>query len=132
MKSIFKFFGNIIRGFWNGLTVCRVVIGNLIFLALIIFFISVIFYDSEKDLPDKTALVLSLQGDIVIQKTETVFSGRLFGDSDREETLLKDVTDAIDHAGNDKRIQALVLDLRKMRSVGISKLQYIGEALKRF
>ena len=132
MKSIFKFFGNIIRGFWNGLTVCRVVIGNLIFLALIIFFISVIFYDSEKDLPDKTALVLSLQGDIVIQKTETVFSGRLFGDSDREETLLKDVIDAIDHAGNDKRIQALVLDLREMRAVGISKLQYIGEALKRF
>ena len=132
MKTVFKFIGNIIRVFWNGLTVCRVVIGNLIFLVLIIFFLSVIFYDSEKDLPDKAALVLSLQGDIVIQKTASVFSGRFFGETTREETLLKDVIDAIDHAANDERIQALVLDLREMRAVGISKLQYIGDTLNRF
>jgi protease-4 len=132
MKSIFKFIGNIIGGFWRGLTVCRVAIGNLIFLALIIFVLSIIFYDSEKDLPDEAALILSLQGDVVIQKTETVLSGRLFGESTQEETLLKDVIDAIDHAQNDKRIQALVLDLRDMRAAGISKLQYIGEALTRF
>ncbi len=124
--------GNLIRGFWHGLTVCRAIIGNLIFLALIVFFFSIIFYDSEKDLPDKAALVLSLQGDIVIQKSETVFSGRLLGEPTQEETLLKDIIDAIDYAGNDKRIQLLVLDLRDMGGAGISKLQYIGEALKRF
>jgi protease-4 len=132
MKFLFKIIGNLIRGFWHGLTVFRVIIGNLIILALIVFFFSIIFYDSEKDLPDEAALVLSLQGDIVIQKTETVFSGRLLGESTREETLLKDVIDAVDYAGNDKRIQMLVLDLRDMGSAGISKLQYIGEALKRF
>ena len=132
MKTLFKFIGNIIGGFWRGLTVCRVVIGNLIFLALIIFFISIIFYDSEKDLPEEAALVLSLQGDLVIQKTETVLSGRLFGESTQQETLLKDVIDAIDHAQSDKRIQVLVLDLQDMRAAGISKLQYIGEALTRF
>ena len=132
MKFLFKVIGNLIRGFWHGLTVFRVIIGNLIILALIVFFFSIIFYDSEKDLPDETALVLSLQGDIVIQKTETVFSGRLLGESTREETLLKDVIDAVDYAGNDKRIQMLVLDLRDMGSAGISKLQYIGETLKRF
>jgi len=132
MKSLFSAIGYLIRGFWQGLTVCRVIIGNLIFLALIVFVFSIIFYDSEKELPDGAALVLSLQGDIVIQKTETVLSGRLFGQSTREETLLKDVTDAIDYAVNDKRIQALVLDLRDMGGAGISKLQNIGEALKRF
>ncbi len=132
MKFLFKVIGNLIRGFWHGLTVFRVIIGNLIILALIVFFFSIIFYDSEKDLPDEAALVLSLQGDIVIQKTETVLSGRLLGESTREETLLKDVIDAVDYAGNDKRIQMLVLDLRDMGSAGISKLQYIGEALKRF
>jgi protease-4 len=132
MKTLFKFIGSIMRGFWNGLTVCRVVIGNLIFLALLIFFLSVIFYDSEEDLPDKAALVLSLQGDIVIQKTATVFSGRLVGETTREETLLKDIIDAIDHAATDERIQALVLDTREMRAVGVSKLQYIGETLNRF
>ncbi len=132
MKSLFKIIGNLIGGFWHGLSVCRVIIGNLIFLALIVFIFSIIFYDSAKDLPDEAALVLSLQGDIVIQKTETVLSGRLFGESTREETLLKDIIDAIDYAGNDKRIQVLVLDLRDMGGAGISKLQYIGEALKRF
>jgi protease-4 len=132
MKFLFKIIGNLIRGFWHGLTVFRVIIGNLIILALIVFFFSIIFYDSEKDLPDEAALVLSLQGDIVIQKTETVFSGRLLGESTREETLLKDIIDAVDYAGNDQRIQMLVLDLRDMGSAGISKLQYIGEALKRF
>ena len=111
---------------------CRVIIGNLIFLALIVFLFSILFYDSEKDLPDQAALILSLQGDIVIQKTETVFSGQMFGDSTREETLLKDVIDAIDHAGDEKRIQALVLDLKDMGGAGISKLQEIGEALNRF
>ena len=132
MKFLFAVIGNLIRGFWHGLTVCRVIVGNLIFLGLIVFIISIIFYDSEKDLPDGAALVLSLQGDIVIQKTETVLSGRLLGESTREETLLKDVIDAIDYAANDKRIQALVLDLRDMDGAGISKLQNIGEALKRF
>jgi protease-4 len=132
MKSLFKLIGNLIRGFWNGLTVLRAVIGNIIFLVLIIFVVSILFYDSEKDLPDKAALVLALQGDIVIQKTETVLSGRLFGEPTREETLLKDVIDAIDYAGNDERIQLLVLDLRHMGGAGISKLQEIGEALIRF
>ena len=132
MKTLFKFIGNIIGGFWRGLTVCRVAIGNLIFLAVIIFLFSIIFYDSEKDLPEEAALVLSLQGDLVIQKTETVLSGRLFGESTQQETLLKDVIDAIDHAQSDKRIQVLVLDLQDMRAAGISKLQYIGEALTRF
>ena len=132
MKTLFKFIGNLIRGFWRGLTVFRVIVGNLIFLLLIVFFFSIIFYDSDKDLPDKAALVLSLQGNIVIQKTETVLSGRLFGEPAQEETLLKDVIDAIDYAGNDERIEILVLDLRKMGGAGISKLQYIGEALKRF
>ena len=132
MKWIFKVIGNLIRGLWHGLTLCRIIIGNLLFLVLIVFFFSIIFFDSGKDLPDEAALVLSLQGDIVIQKTETVLSGSLFGEPTQKETLLKDVIDAIDYAGNDKRIQVLVLNLRDMGAAGISKLQYIGEALKRF
>jgi protease-4 len=132
MKSFFKIIGNLIRGLWHGLTVCRVIIGNLIFLVLIGFFFSIFFYDREPVLPDEAALVLSLKGDIVIQKTQTVLSGSLFGEPAQQETLLKDVIDAIDYAGNDKRIQVLVLNLRDMGGAGISKLQTIGEALIRF
>jgi protease-4 len=132
MKSFFKIIGNLIRGLWHGLTVCRVIIGNLVFLVLIVFFFSILFYDSEQALPDEAALVLSLKGDIVIQKTQTLPSGSLFGESSQQETLLKDVIDAVDYAGNDKRIQVLVLNLRDMGGAGVSKLQTIGEALIRF
>jgi protease-4 len=132
MKTLFRTIRYLLSGFWRGLSVCRVIAGNLLFLALIIFLISIFFYDPEKDFPEQAALVLALQGDIVEQKTETVLSNRLFGEAAREETCLKDVIDVIDYAADDQRIQALVLDLNDLGSAGISKLHDIGEALKRF
>jgi protease-4 len=132
MKSLFKAFQYVIRGFWHGLSVCRVVVGNLIFLALIVLFLSILFYDGKKDLPDQAALILAPQGDIVIQKTETMLSSRLMGEASRKETLLKDIIDVIDHAKDDQRVKALVLDLHKMGNAATSKLADIGESLKRF
>ena len=132
MKSLLKAFGYLIRGFWQGLSVCRVIIGNLVFLALIILFLSLFFYGDKKDIPDEAALILSPQGDIVIQKTETMLSSRLMGEASREETLLKDIIDVIDHAKDDQRVKALVLDLQDMGSAASSKLADIGQALLRF
>ena len=54
------------------------------------------------------------------------------GEATREETLLKDIIDVIDHAKDDQRVQALVLDLHDMGNAATSKLADIGEALKRF
>jgi len=122
----------LISGFWHGLSVCRVVAGNLLFLALIIFLISIFFYDAGKGFPGRAALILSLRGDIVEQKTETMLSNRLFGEAAREETRLQDVIDVIDYAAEDQRVQALVLDLNDLGRAGISKLHDIGEALQRF
>jgi protease-4 len=132
MKSLFKAFLYVIRGFWQGLSACRVIVGNLIFLALIVLFLSILFYDSQKDLPDQAALILAPQGDIVIQKTETMLSSRLMGEASRKETLLKDIIDVIDHAKDDQRVKLLVLDLHDMGNAATSKLADIGEALKRF
>ena len=121
-----------LSGFWHGLSVFRVIVGNLLFLALIVFLLSIFLHDGDADLPEQAALVLSLRGDIVEQKSETVLSNRLFGEAAREETLLKDVIGVIDYAGEDQRVQALVLDLRHLGRAGISKLLDIGEALERF
>ena len=132
MKTLFKAIRYLIGGFWRGLTVCRAVAGNLLFLALIIFLISIFFYNAGKSFPSRAALILPLQGDIVEQKTETVLANRLFGEAAREETSLKDLIDVIDYAGEDQRVQALVLDLNDMGQAGISKLHDIGAALKRF
>ena len=132
MKSLFKAIRYVFGGFWHGLSVCRVIAGNLIFLALLIFLLSIFLYDASEDFPERAALVLSLRGDIVEQKTETVLANRLFGEAAQEETLLRDVLDVVDHAAEDPRIQALVLDLRNLGQAGISKLLDIGEALERF
>jgi protease-4 len=61
-----------------------------------------------------------------------MLSSDIFGEAAREETLLKDINDVIDYAKDDERIELMVLDLRKMGNVGISKLQSIGAALERF
>ena len=132
MKILFKAIGSFISGFWRGLTLLRVIIGNLLFLVLLILFLSILFYKGEKDLPDEAALILSIQGDVVIQKTEILASSRLLGEDTRTETLLRDIIDTIEHARNDQRIKALVLNLRNMGAAGASKLQDIGEALKNF
>jgi len=132
MKSLFKALLYVIRGFWQGLSACRVIVGNLIFLALVVLLLSILFYDGQKDLPDQAALILGPQGDIVIQKTETMLSSRLMGEASRKETLLKDIIDVIDHAKDDQRVKVLVLDLHDMGNAATSKLADIGEALKRF
>ena len=132
MKSLFKAINYLFSGFWRGLSVLRIVVGNLIFLMLIVFLISILLHDSDEDLPDQAALVLALRGDIVEQKSETMLSSPLFGEAAREEILLQDVMDVIDYAGEDQRIKALVLDLRDLGRAGISKLLDIGEALERF
>jgi protease-4 len=132
MKSLFKAVGYLFSGFWRGLSVFRVVVGNLLFLALIVFLLAIFLQDGDENLPDRAALVLSLQGDIVEQKSETMLSNRLFGEAARQETLLQDVIDVIDHAAEDQRVQALVLDLRQLGRAGISKLLDIGESLERF
>ena len=118
--------------FWNSVTVVRRFVGNLLFLLLVIFFISILFFDSEEDVPDGAALILTPEGNIVEQKTETIMSSFILGEAAQKETLLKDIIDVIDFAKDDDRIQMMVLDLRKMASAGISKLQDIGAALERF
>ena len=118
--------------FWNSVTVVRRFVGNLLFLLLVIFFISILFFDSEEDVPDGAALILTPEGNIVEQKTETIMSSFILGEAAQKETLLKDIIDVIDFAKDDDRIQMMVLDLRKMARAGISKLQDIGAALERF
>jgi protease-4 len=132
MKSIFKAIKYLFSGFWHGLTVCRVVISNLIFLVLLIFLLSIFLYDADDALPERGALVLSLRGDIVEQKKETMLANSLFGDEEQEEMLLRDIVGVVDYAADDQRVQAIVLDLRNLGRAGISKLLDIGDALERF
>ncbi|MCK5205447.1 MAG: signal peptide peptidase SppA, partial [Desulfobacterales bacterium] len=118
--------------FWNSVSALRRFVGNLLFLLLVVFLLVVVFFDGDEDVPEGVALILSPQGNIVEQKTESVLALDIFGEAAKEETLLKDIIDVIDFAKDDERIEVMVLDLRKMGAVGISKLQAIGAGLERF
>ncbi|MGD9182324.1 MAG: signal peptide peptidase SppA [Desulfobacterales bacterium] len=118
--------------FWNSVSALRRIVGNLLFLLIVVFLIAVVFFDGDEDVPEGVALILSPEGNIVEQKSETVLSSDIFGEAARDETLLKDLIDVIDFAKEDERIEVLVLDLGKMKGAGISKLQAIGAGLERF
>jgi len=118
--------------FWNGVSALRRFVGNVLFLLIVLFLIGLVFFGGPEDVPDGAALILSPEGNIVEQQTESVLASDLLGEAAREETLLQDVIDVIDFAKDDDRIKVLVLDLRKMGTAGISKLQSIAEALERF
>lgn len=132
MRRLVKWLGKCISGVWRFLTFCRTAAFNLIFLALAVAVLALLFSDRSLKIPDRAALVLSPSGTIVEQQTEFQLGKQLLDDEGPPETLLQDVIEAVDHAASDPRIQAIYLDLRKLQSAGLSKLQEIGAALKRF
>ncbi len=91
--------------------------------------------DSERIIvPDKTALVLNLTGDLVEQKHEvnpfdTLLIEALGEKEENPEVLLADVLDVISSAKTDDRVQLLVLQVQGLKSAGLSKLQDVGAAL---
>jgi protease-4 len=113
-------------------TVLRRVFLNLLFIALVVLVIVILLSGIQDRFPSGAALVLAPAGKIVEQSTETLLVDRFYGTTTGAETVLRDLIDGIDTARNDPKIKILVLDLEKLEGAGISQLQEIGEALKRF
>lgn len=85
-------------------------------------------------LPAKAALVIEPQGEIVEQLSgdaveRALAEARGLGPS---ETLLWDLTDVLDAAREDARIQAVVLRFDAMSGAGQPKLEELSRAVKRF
>ncbi|MEA3150092.1 MAG: protease, partial [Gammaproteobacteria bacterium] len=84
--------------------------------------------------PRSAALVIAPEGELVEQLASDPVR-RAFGQASggpAPETLLKDVTDAIQAAKGDSRIKLIVLDLGNLSPSGLSKLQEIGTSLRDF
>jgi protease-4 len=132
MKKLIKLFGRMIAAGWHALTFFRRLVANVAFVALLVFLLSLVFGEKSAKIPESAVLVLAPAGIIVEQRSESLLSSELLGEDITAETVLKDVIDALDHAGQDPRIKAVLLDLTKLQGAGFSKLQDIGAALKRF
>lgn len=135
MSKLVNLFKRIILGIWSLFTLTRSVVLNLIFIVFFLGFISMLGSDVEQvTVPNNSALVLNLVGDLVEQQREVnpidaLLLEALDEKEDKPEVLLADVLEVIAKAKIDDRVQILVLQLQGLRSTGLSKLQNIGEAL---
>jgi protease-4 len=107
---------------------------SLLFVGFFLLLIVGMFAEDIQPIPDKGALYLAPSGVLVDQKTYTDPFDQIFlGSSQRDsETLVRDITEALDSARNDSRITHLLLDTDYMAGGGISKLEEISSALLRF
>ena len=128
----------IFSSLWRVLTLTRSVVVNLVFFILLFGFIAVISSGDEQiQVPEKTALVLNLVGDVVEQKREVdpmeaFLSEAMEQKDDNPEVLLSDILDVIGKAKSDDRVEILVLQLQGLNRTGLTKLQDIAYALEDF
>jgi protease-4 len=120
-----------LNGTWRAIDVSRKVAVNLVFLAIVIAVLVVVFSSEDPKIADTTALVIAPQGQLVEQLTAK--SVEQIIDEVRgtatPETLLKDVIDAIKAGKEDDRVKILVLDLSAFGGARLTKLQDVGAAL---
>jgi protease-4 len=128
-------------GIWTALNFSRKLFLNLVFLFVVFLIIGAIGMASQNkkpvSVPSGSALVLKLKGNIVIQKQavdpfEEFAAEALEQEEENPEVLLQNVLEVIEHAKQDDRIKALVLDLSKLGGAGLDKLRQIALALEDF
>jgi protease-4 len=118
----------------RGVDAARRVFVNLLFVALVVVLLIVLFSDGKPDIADTTALVIAPKGQLVEQLTGQSIE-RMIDDARGAlppETLLKDVVDAIEAGKDDDRVQALVLDLSAFGGGRMTKLQDVRDAIVDF
>lgn len=125
---------SIFRKLWSALTHLKNTVGNLLFLFLLILISIAIFSGKSISIPDSVVMIIDPPGVIVDQKHAIdPFAEFMQGEEKEEdETLLKDVLDAIQEGKKDRRVKALVLSLDKFKGSSLNKLQEIGSAITDF
>ena len=125
-------------GFWNILNFSRrLVLNILFFFILIALFVSIMSSEDEIIVEQDSALVLSLSGNIVEEKTyidpvEAALNDSMGSNDEPPEVLLDDILMTIKYAAKDKKIKLLLLDLQKMQGAHLNKLKAIAAQLDKF
>ncbi|OFC71877.1 signal peptide peptidase SppA [Alteromonas confluentis] len=125
-------------GLWTVLNFARKLVFNLFFLVIVIAVIIAV-SSGEKPVQVKpdSALLLSLNGNLVIEKEQVEpfaqFMQEAFGEEpENPEVLVRDVVKVLENAKQDNRIKALVLDLSGLRGGGLDKLRTVAAAIDDF
>jgi protease-4 len=123
----------LLRGIWFALDGLR----KILHLVLLLMLFGVLLAASQTEIPfipRSAALVVAPSGYLVeelsgdpIERALSEATG-----ADRGETRLRDLVDVVDHARDDDRIQAMVLDLRRLDGAGLPMLQDLAQSLRWF
>jgi protease IV len=107
---------------------------NLFFITLLIVIFVAIGSNAPQPLPASFALTVAPTGVLVDQRSYIDPTSLLLAEEDPRdsETVVSDVTEAINHAAKDDRVKLLVLELDYLLGGGISKMNEIGQALENF
>ena len=106
---------------------------TLVVVLLLVSGLTQIASNSVQPIAEEGALYLAPTGVLVDQKTFVDPLEQLFyQNASPDETLVRDVIEAIDYAQDDDRITHIILVTDYMTGGSLSKLQEIGSALKRF
>ena len=128
-----KGFLRVLQVVWHGLDGLRKVL-HLSLLLFVFILVLALIAPNVPLVPHKAVLVINPQGAVVEQTTGGPLDraiAEVYGTAEVE-TLLRDVVDAIEMGKDDKRVQAILLDLGGMTGAGLSKLEEIAAVLKEF
>lgn len=123
----------IARVVWTGVDGLRKVL-HLVLLLLLFAVIGGVMSPGAPPLLPGTALVIAPVGVLVEELEGDPFDravAEVFDDV-APQTRLRDVVEALDHAGTDSRIDAVLLDLNGMTGGGLAKLERFAEAIDAF
>jgi protease-4 len=120
-------------GLWDAMNFTRRLFFNLLFFGLLLVFLGVLAAgDSARPLLDRTTLVIAPEGRLVEQYSTDPASrafARMFGDDGAREVQLRDLLRAIDAAGDDKRIERVLLRVDRLSFSGYASIREVADAL---
>ena len=122
-----------LSGIWRGLDGLRRFVHLLLMLLILVIILAGLATETIQ-VPERAALVISPSGTLVEQLSGSPLD-RALSEIDgqiAEETLVRDVVEALDEAADDERIDLVVLALGELQGGGLSKLQAVGAAIDRF
>jgi len=122
-------------GLWDAMNFTRRLVFNLLFFGLLLVIIVAMGGGGRaRPLLDRTTLVIAPEGKLVEQYTSDPASralARTLGDDGAGEVQLRDVLRAIDAAGDDTRIERVLLRTDRMEFSGYASIREVAAALAR-
>ena len=134
-RSPFSYIRSGFAFFWRALDTGRRTILNLLFLAVLLIVLYMIFGGGVKPLQPKTTLVLDLKGQLVEQSSLNARDALLTnvrGGEVHKMIQLRDVLSVLDAAAKDADVGAAVLLTDELQGAGQASLREVASALDRF